>query len=312
MQRALQAPRTRLFAASTAFLTLASLASACGGGAPPADAAEEASSATADAGSQGPEAFKITVPQNDLTVTLEGFRIIPPMGLGSWAAFQPTGKGDEMMVMGDLVVRQDEIAPVERTLVARGLTQTALHNHFVRESPHVMFMHIRGIGPRSELRADVQAVLDTIAARRGGDPSEAAMGTVRNTLDTARIAQTLGYSGDMNHGVYKITVGRPDIDLTSMGTAVTTSMGFNTWASWQGSPDRAAVAGDFVMLEDEVQPVFEALVSSGIEVVALHTHMVHEDPPVYFLHYWGTGSQDDLARGLRAALDRTGAAPGGM
>jgi len=274
------------------------------------DNADRGSGSGSPAQASGPEAFKITVPQNDLDVRLDGFRIIPPMGLGSWAAFHPTGQGQGMMVMGDLVVKQDEIGAVERTLIAHGLTQTALHNHFVQEDPHVMFMHIRGVGPRDELRSNVQAVFDTIAAHRGGDPSEAPVADVDNSLDTAAIASTLGTAGAMNHGVYKVTIGRPDIHLTSMDTPVTTAMGFNTWASWQGTPEHAAVAGDFVMLEDEVQPVFEALVNHGIEVVALHTHMVHEKPPVYFLHYWGTGNAEELARGLRAGLDATGAAPG--
>lgn len=254
----------------------------------------------------GPEAFKITVPQNDLDVSVDGFRIVPPMGMGSWAAFAPTGSGDEMAVMGDVVVREDEIGPVQRALVERGLTVTGLHNHFVREEPDVMYMHIAGRGARDALRADVEAVLATVAELRGGDPSVAPAREVENTLDTGRIAEILGHAGEASRGVYKVTIGRPDVSLTGHGVRVTTDMGFNTWASWQGTPERAAVAGDFTMLADEVEPVVEALVSHGIEVVAVHNHMVHEDPRVFFLHYWGTGSAEALARGLRAALDRTG------
>lgn len=254
-----------------------------------------------------PDPFKITVPQNDLDVTVDGFRIIPPMGMGSWAAFAPTGSGDEMVVMGDLVVREDEVGPVQRSLVEQGLTITGLHNHFVRDQPAVMYMHIGGSGPRDALRANVEAVLATVAELRGGDPAAAPADSVENTLDTASLARLLGHDGASSRGVWKVTVGRPDVDLRSRGVAVTTEMGFNTWASWQGTPQRAAVAGDFTMLEDEVEPVIEVLVEHGIEVVAVHNHMVREEPRIFFLHYWGTGPAEELARGLRAALDRTGA-----
>lgn len=273
------------------------------------------SSSAADepaAGAQaaGPEAFKITVPQNDLDVTVDGFRIVPPMGMGSWAAFAPTGSGDEMVVMGDIVVREDEIGAVQRVVVERGLTVTGLHNHFVRDEPAVMYMHIGGRGLRDVLRADVEAVLATVSEIRGADPAAAPAEEVENTLDTAALADILGHGGEMSRGVWKATIARPDVDLRSMGVKVTTDMGFNTWASWQGTSERAAVAGDFAMLEDEVEPVIDALVEHGIEVVAVHNHMVHEEPRIFFLHYWGTGPAEDLARGLRAALDRT-ATPAG-
>lgn len=275
----------------------------------------EASEASADAASspaessvpvQGPEPFKLTVPQNDLDVTVDGFRIIPPMGMGSWAAFAPTGNGTEMVVMGDVVVKEDEIGPIQRVLVERGLTVTGLHNHFVREDPSVMYMHVRGRGERDSLQAHVEAVFATVAERRGGDPATAVADEVENTLDTDRIAEILGHEGASDRGVYKITIGRPDVALRSGGVEVTTDMGFNTWASWQGTMERAAVAGDFVMLDDEVAPVIEALVTHGIEVVAVHNHMTHEEPRTFFLHYWGTGPAEELARGLRAALERTG------
>ncbi len=248
--------------------------------------------------------FKVTVPQNDLGVTVDGFTIIPPMGMGSWAAFTPAAEG--AMVMGDIVVRGDELAPVQNVLIQNGLTVTGLHNHFVREEPDVMYMHIAGVGAEEDLARGVKAVFNEVASLRGGDPAEAAAATVENTLDTDQIAEILGHEGEMNRGVYKVTIGRPDVELQSRGTTVSTFMGFNTWASWQGSPTHAAVAGDFTMLKDEVAPVIEALVKHGIEVVALHNHMVHEEPRTFFLHYWGTGPADQLAHGLKAALDQTG------
>lgn len=247
--------------------------------------------------------YKVTVPQNDLNVTVDGFKIIPPMGMGSWAAFTPTAVG--AMVMGDIVVLEEEIASVQRRLIEHGLTVTGLHNHFVREEPDVMYMHIGGTGAEEELARGVKAALDEIARLRGRDPSTAAAESVENTLDTTRIAEILGHGGEMNRGVYKITIGRPDVDLRSRGAAVSTFLGFNTWASWQGSAENAAVSGDFTMLQDEVGPVIRALVEHGIEVVAVHNHMVREEPRTFFLHYWGTGPAEELARGLRAGLDET-------
>lgn len=250
--------------------------------------------------------YKLTVPQNDLDVTVDGFDIIPPMGLGSWAAFSPTDEG--AMLMGDIVVKEDEIAEVQQVLIDHDLRVTALHNHFVRDEPGVMYMHIGGEGPEEELATGVKAVYDEIAELRGGHPADAEAEEVDNELDTDRIAEILGHEGTMNRGVYKITIGRPDVDLLHNGSAVSTFMGFNTWAAWQGTEEDAAVAGDFVMLADEVDDVVEALVTNGIEVVALHNHMVHEEPRVFFLHYWGTGAADELAQGLRQALGQTATA----
>jgi hypothetical protein len=211
-----------------------------------------------------------------------------------------------MAVMGDVVVLESEVGPVQRTLVEHGLTVTGLHNHFVRDEPKVMFMHISGRAPRDELRAAVDAVFASVAGLRGADPSSSPPASVENTLDTAAIADALGHSGTLSQGVYKVTIGRPDVALHGMGVTITTDMGFNTWAAWQGTPARAAVAGDFTMLEHEVEPVIKTLVEHGIEVVAVHNHMVHEEPRVFFLHYWGVGPAAELAAGLRAALSRTG------
>lgn len=248
--------------------------------------------------------YKITVPQNDLDVSVDDFHIIAPMGLGSWAAFTPTTEG--AVVKGDIVVREDEIGPVQQVLIENGLTVTGLHNHFVREEPSVMFMHVGGEGPEEVLALAVKAVFDRVAELRGGDPASAQSQMVPNTIDTNEIAGILGHAGEMSRGVYKVTVGRPDVSLRAHGVPVTTFMGFNTWAAWQGTPERAAVAGDFAMLEHEVAPVIQTLIEHGIEVVAVHNHMVHEEPRIFFLHYWGVGPATELAHGLRAALSRMG------
>ena len=171
-----------------------------------------------------------------------------------------------------------------------------------------MFMHMGGSGSAELMAQKAKAVLDKVKELRGGDPSKgtASNEAVKNTLDTTWLSDVLGHTGEMTKGVYKFTIGRPDVKLTEHGIPVTTFLGFNTWAGWQGTPEKAAVAGDFVMLESEVEPVLKALIENGIEVVALHNHMVHEQPRVFFLHYWGVGSAEQLAKGLRAALDQTG------
>lgn len=248
--------------------------------------------------------YKITVPQNDLTILVDSFRIIPPMGLGSWAAFTPTGKG--AMVMGDIVVTETDLKPVQQEVIRQGLTITAIHNHFVRNHPNVMYMHIDGSGPTDSMAMKVKAVLDRVQQVRGGNPATASVPNVTNTIDTVMLNRTLGYRGEWSKGVYKHTIGRPDVKLTEHGVPVSTFLGFNTWAAWQGTPEKAAVAGDFAMLEKEVAGVIKALVEAGIEVVAVHNHMVHEQPRIFFLHYWGVGPAEQLARGLKTALDETG------
>jgi hypothetical protein len=250
--------------------------------------------------------YKITVPQHDLNIQVDGFKIIPAMGLGTWIAFTPTEKG--AMVMGDIVVTETDLKPVQQEIIRQGLTITAIHNHFVRNHPNVMYMHIGGAGPTEHMAQKAKAVLDKVREVRGGDPSKgtASNEAVKNTIDTTWLNGILGLSGEMNKGVYKYTIGRPDVNLREHGAPVTTFLGFNTWAAWQGTPEKAAVAGDFVMLENEVDGVIKALIENGIEVVAVHNHMVHEQPRVFFLHYWGVGSAEALAKGLRAALDQTG------
>lgn len=248
--------------------------------------------------------YKITVPQNDLSIIVDGFKIIPPMGLGSWAAFTPCA--DSAMVMGDIIVTETDLQPVQQEVIKQGLTITAIHNHFVRNRPNVMYMHIDGSGPVSTLAPRVKAVFDKVKQVRGRDPKDGKPDSVINSLNIPMLDSIIGYKGEMSKGVYKYTIGRPDVSLQEHGIPVSSFMGFNTWAAWQGTPDRAAVAGDFAMLEHEVAPVIKALVENGIEVVAVHNHMVHEKPKIFFLHYWGVGNAEKLARGFKAALDQTG------
>ena len=293
------------------FLTLASLFTACG----------EATTNDPDQATKGLDItkleqvlgmkgvtkdgeYKVTVPQNDLHVMVDSFKIIPPMGMGSWAAF--TSGPDGAMVMGDIVVTETDLKPVQQEVIRQGLTVTAIHNHFVRDKPHVMYMHIGGMGSEENLARGVRAVLEKVKEVRGMNPADGTKDAVEFSLDTARLNSILGSTGEMSRGVYKHTIGRPDVDLKDHSANVTSFLGFNTWAAWQGTPGKAAVAGDFAMLENEVAGVIEALVENGIEVVAVHNHMVHEEPRIFFLHYWGVGPAERLANALKAALDQTG------
>ena len=248
--------------------------------------------------------YKITIPQNDLNVVVDGFKIIPPMGLGAWAAFTPSAEG--AMVMGDIILTEDDVKPVQQAAIGAGLTISAIHNHFIRNHPNIVYMHVGGSGKTEDMAQKIKTVFDAVQSSRGHNPAESKADSVVTTIDAKILDGILGNKGEWSKGVYKYTIGRPDVKLIEHGVTITTFFGFNTWAAWQGTPDHAAVAGDFTMLENEVAPVIKALIENGIEVVAVHNHMVHEQPRIFFLHYWGVGNAEQLAKGLKAALDQTG------
>ncbi len=246
--------------------------------------------------------FKVSVPRTDLNVTAAGAKVPPSMGLTSWAAFH--GEPAHTMVMGDMVLTEDQVNPVMSVALDNGLEVTALHNHFFWATPQVMFMHIGGMGDEKALASAVGKVFAKIRDTAGGkgETPTARIDPARSSLDPSKIEAALGTKGKLDHGVYKVIVGR----TTSMdGEEVGNAMGVNTWAAFAGSDDRAVVDGDFAMLESELQPVLKALRAAGIDIVAIHQHMIGEEPRVMFLHYWGVGPAQNLARGLRAALDHT-------
>jgi hypothetical protein len=244
--------------------------------------------------------FRVAVPRTDLSVVSGGVRLTPPMGLTSWAAFQGVPAG--AMVMGDLVLREDQVPSVMDAALDNGLDVTALHNHFFGESPRIMFMHIAGMGDTEKLAAALGKTFERIratetapAARRPSDIDPA-----RTTLDPKRVENVLGTAGDFKDGVLRVVIAKP----TRMhGAAVGAAMGVNTWAAFAGSDTQAVVDGDFAMLESELQGVLKALRGAGIEIVAIHNHMTGEEPRILFLHYWGVGTTAALAKGIRAALD---------
>jgi len=243
--------------------------------------------------------FKVSVPRSDLAVTVAGVKMTPPLGLTSWAAFQPMGT--QTMVMGDLVLLEDQVNPVMSVALTNGIEVTALHNHFFWDTPKVMFMHIGGMGSTEALAGAVGKVFATIKETSGGKGSvpHAELEPVKTSLDPKAIEEILGVKGQMANGVYKVTIGR----TTKMHDhEVGNTMGVNTWAAFVGSDDTAAVDGDFAMLESELQPVLKALRGAGINIVAIHQHMTMESPRVMFLHSWGVGPTRALATGLKAAL----------
>jgi hypothetical protein len=244
--------------------------------------------------------FKVSLPRKDLNVSANGVKITPAMGLTCWAAFKPMG--DNVMVMGDQVLTEDQVNPVMSVALDNGLEVTALHNHFAGENPRVMFMHIGGMGDEQKLASAVGKVFAKIKETGGakGELPKADIDPASTSLDPSKIDQVMGQKGQMNSGVYKVTVGR----TTKMGgEEMGNAMGVNTWAAFTGSDDKAVVDGDFAMYENEVQAVLKALRSNNINIVAIHNHMIGEQPRVVFLHFWGIGSTTDLAKGIKAALD---------
>ncbi len=247
--------------------------------------------------------FKVSVPRSDLSVVAAGVQLTPPLGTTSWAAFEPAGPG-HVMLMGDLVLLEDQVNPVMSTALDSGLEVTALHNHFFWDTPKLMYMHIGGMGSLDTLASAVGKVFAKIKGTSGGsaDPPKADIDPTRSTLTTGKIDAIVGQKGDLASGVYKLTVGR----TTRMhGRLVGKAMGVNTWAAFAGTDERAVVDGDFAMRESELQGVLKALRQADIEIVAIHSHMTGEEPRILFLHYWGIGPVESLARGLRAALDVT-------
>lgn len=247
--------------------------------------------------------FKVNVPRSDLAVTVAGVKMTPPLGLTSWAAFQTAG--EQTMVMGDMVLLDDQVSAAMDAALNNGLEVTALHNHFLWDTPKIMFMHVGGMGDTEALAAAVGKVFAAIKATSGGKGRvpAVAIDPGASTLDPAVIDSVLGVKGTMGGGVYKIVIGRP---ATMHGYPIGAAMGVNTWAAFAGSDAQSVVDGDFAMREPELQPVLRALRAAHIDVVAIHSHMTMEEPRILFLHFWGVGSTRALANGLRAALAAQG------
>jgi hypothetical protein len=252
--------------------------------------------------------LKVNIPRNDVNVTVANVKTPTPFGFGGWVAMTK-GTGGMDVMMGDLVLLQEEVNPVMSALLDNGIEVTALHNHFFFDEPRMYYMHVHAMGKPMDLARKVKPALDLIGknTQRPATPA-AAPASSGAKLDTAKLAQIVGTQGEQTGDVYKITIGRDDLKLTEMGAPINARMGLNTWAAFVGTDQNAAIAGDVAMLAKEVTPVLKALRKNGLDVVAIHHHMTDTQPTIYFLHYWGTGPADKLATGFKAALDQTGKA----
>jgi hypothetical protein len=260
---------------------------------------------------QAENVFKVSAPRNDLPISVDGWTMPPFMGLTSWAAFTE-GVKSEVMLAGDLVLFEDEVNPVMSAAFDAGISVTALHNHFFFDQPCVYFMHIGGEGTLDKIATGVKAAFAKQKEIRAAQPQPAkvfgsAFAPGKNAITGATIDAALGTKGQANSGMFKVVIGR-EVKMPC-GCPMTKEMGVNTWASFAGTDDNAVVDGDFAVLEDELQPVLKSLRSEGINIVAIHHHMTHEQPRMLFLHYWGRGSVEKLTTGLKKTLDAQKAVP---
>ena len=254
---------------------------------------------------------KVSQPRTELPVSVDGWTMPPFMGLTSWAAF--TGGGTaETIIAGDIVLFEDEVNPVMSAALDNGLSVTALHNHFFFDQPRVYFMHIGGEGGLDQMAQGVKAAFAKQKEIRAAQPQPGKMfgagfNPGKNAITGATIDTALGSKGTANNGMFKVVIGR----TTKMqcGCEMTKEMGVNTWAAFAGTDDNAVVDGDFAVLEDELQPVLKSLRSQDINIVAIHSHMTHENPRILFLHYWGKGSVAKLSAALKRTLDAQKAVP---
>lgn len=249
--------------------------------------------------------IKFGFPRSDLTVVVAGVTVKPALALGSWVAFEDMGRG-QAMAMGDLVLLESEVAPVIRALQQGGIEQTALHNHLLNESPRVMYLHISAHGDAAKIAAALHGALQQSATPLGTPGAPAAADA--SDLDTAGIARALGRAGKMNGIVYQVSVPRSE-RITAGGHTVSPSMGVATGINFQPTGGgKAAITGDFVLRAREVNPVIRALQAHGIEPTAVHSHMLEENPRLFFMHFWANDDAVTLAKGIRAALDQTASA----
>ncbi len=251
--------------------------------------------------------YKVTFPRNDVKVVVDGWTMPPFMGLGTWAAFTQ-GSHTEAMVMGDTVLFEDEVNPAMSVALENGLSVTALHNHFFFDHPKVYFMHIEGQGTTEQLAGAVRKVYDRVKEIRTANPQpKDSFGATalpeKNSISAEPLNKVFGMSGEANNGMVKFTIGHP---ATMHGVKIDNAMGVNTWAAFAGSDDNAVVDGDFAVTEDELQSALKAIRVGGINIVAIHSHMTHEQPRILFFHYWGRGPAKKLGEAIQGAILASG------
>jgi hypothetical protein len=250
--------------------------------------------------------YKITWPRSDVKVVVDGWTMPPFMGLGTWAAFTETKSG--AMMMGDTVLFEDEVNPAMSAALDSGLSVTALHNHFFFDHPKVYFMHVEGQGTAEELAGAVRKVYDKIKEVRAANPQpKDSFGATalpeKNSISAEPLNKIFGMSSEVNNGMVKFSIGHP---ATMHGVKIDNAMGVNTWMAFAGSDDNALVDGDFAVTEDQLQSALKAMRVGGINIVAIHSHMTHEQPRILFFHYWGKGPAKNLAEAIQGALLASG------
>jgi len=252
------------------------------------------------------EVYKISMPRTDLKVMVKDVTLKPGLALGSWVAFKEAGS--EAVVDGDLVLTEDEVAPVFDKLRKEGIEVTALHNHLIGETPRVMFLHIAGKGDTARLASHIKDALALTktplgeSARKPGEVSTKT-GTEEAGFNAEQIQQVLGHKGTVKGGVLQVSVPRAE-HITMEGVPLPPSMGMATALNFQQAGEgKVAATGDFVMTRDEVNAVTKALAEHGIMVTALHNHLVHGSPDLYFMHFWANDTVEKVAKGLKAGLD---------
>ncbi|MDX5423274.1 MAG: DUF1259 domain-containing protein [Hymenobacteraceae bacterium] len=252
--------------------------------------------------------LNISLPRNDLKVKIKGEEVPTSFGFGGWVAFKKTLDGKSTVLMSDTVLLQEEVNPLISAAHANGLEVSAIHNHFFYEEPRIFYMHVHGVGEPENLARRYAATIRDSKLYPANQPK--ASGTAEQPaterFDIPALDAIIKHKGSVNGPTYKYTVGRDDLTVKAMGAELTAAIGLNSWASFAGTKDKAHVAGDIAMLEHEVNPVIKALRQNGLEVVALHNHMLGDDPRMIFLHYYGSGRATDLAKGFRAALNVLG------
>src|SRR6266481_6850902 len=247
--------------------------------------------------------YKVTFPRSDVKVIVDGWTMLPFMGLGTWAAFTK-GEHSEAMVMGDTVLFEDEVNAAMSVALDNGLNVTALHNHFFFDHPKIYFMHIEGEGTVEKLAGAVRKVYDAAKQIRAAnsqpkDSFGAARLPEKSSITAVPLNEIFDMQGEAKDGMVKFTIGRP---AKMHGVSIGKDMGVNTWAAFAGSDDNAVVDGDFAVTEDELQPVLKSLLKNKINIVAIHQHMIHEEPRIMFFHYWGRGRAKDLANAVKAGI----------
>jgi len=253
--------------------------------------------------------YTTPLPRNDLRVTIKDEPVPIAFGFGGWVSLKRTLDGQRAMLMSDTVLLEEEVNPLISAAQDRDLLVTAIHNHFFYESPRIFYMHLHGMGDAVELAGKYGAVIQATKLHPSNQPPSTASSsavTAKDAFDLAALDKTVGLTGKVNGPIYKYVVGRDDLRVIAMGAEITSAIGLNTWAAFAGKSDAAHIAGDVAMLESEVNSVIRALRKHNLEVVAVHQHMLQEQPRIIFLHYYGHGPSSTLAEGFRAALDQLG------